>query len=126
MVVNNKIHEVRIQGDLFGRLFAISMQENPDLRKILSYPITPVPMSTCQMDSTICKTPKSALLKHFKSKNSVPMPSDIDIIDGFYFLHLLKDIPQTYGKIAKLILVNLTRTRASEIHLILVNILNRQ
>lgn len=39
--VNNKIQEVRLQCDLFGR---ISMDENTNVEKNLTYPLTPVPM----------------------------------------------------------------------------------
>lgn len=115
--MNDKVQEVRLQRDLFGRLLAISMTENPDIQKILSYPITSVPMSMCQMDGTICKTRKSVFLDCIED-GTVPTHCDIEIIDGFYFLHLVKVLPQTFGKIAKLVLQKLTNTGATEIHLI--------
>jgi hypothetical protein len=39
-------------------------------------------------------------------------------LDGFYFLHLLINVPSSYGNIAKLILQTVCRTQAVEIHLI--------
>lgn len=101
IVINNKVQGVRLQRDLFGRLLAISVTLNPDMEKILSYPITPVPMSMCQMDGTICKTKKSVIVECLKiGDGTVPAHCD--------FLHLMKDIPQTFGKLAKSILQKLT------------------
>ena len=71
--VNNKVQEVRLQRDLFGRMLGISMSDNNvDIEKALTSPITPVPMSSCHLDGTICKTEKSALLKCLKLTSSVP------------------------------------------------------
>lgn len=71
------------------------------------------------MDGTICKTKKSVIVECLKIRyGTIPAHCDIEIIDGFYFLHLMKDIPQTFGKLAKSILQKLTNTRANEIHLI--------
>uniref|UniRef100_A0A6P7FRI3 Uncharacterized protein LOC114331907 n=1 Tax=Diabrotica virgifera virgifera TaxID=50390 RepID=A0A6P7FRI3_DIAVI len=119
IVVNNKVHEVRLQRDLFGRLLCISLTNNTDVEKALTYPITPVPMSMCQMDGTICKTKKSLLVECLHISNgTIPSCSEIDVIDGFYILHCLVDIPQTFGNIAKKVLKKITNNTASEIHLI--------
>lgn len=68
--INNKIQEVRLQRDLFGRMLAISMNENTNIEKILTYPLTPVPMSMCHLDGSIFKTVKSVLLKCLEKKGS--------------------------------------------------------
>lgn len=47
---------MRLQRDLFGRMLAISINENTDIEKILTYPLTPVPMSMCHLDGSIFKT----------------------------------------------------------------------
>lgn len=45
--IGDKVHEVRLQRDLFGRVLGLSMEHNIDIAKILSYPLTPVPMCQC-------------------------------------------------------------------------------
>lgn len=48
--INNKVQEVRLQHDLFGRMLAISINENTDIEKILTYPLTLVPIFMCHLD----------------------------------------------------------------------------
>lgn len=43
--IGGKLQEIRLQRDLFGRMLGISMDHNVDVMKILSFPITPVPLS---------------------------------------------------------------------------------
>ena len=43
----------------------------------------------------------------------------MDVIDGFYFLHLLsKNLPQTLGRVSQYLLKKICNTPASEIHLV--------
>ena len=58
----DKVDEIRVQRNLFGRLLALSLDMNIDLEKVLSYPITLIPMSLCHADGSIYKTPKSTLI----------------------------------------------------------------
>ena len=54
--IGGKVQEVRIQRDLFGRMLGISINykiDIIDIARILSYPITPVPL--CHFDGAICK-----------------------------------------------------------------------
>lgn len=74
------MQEVRIQRDLFGRILGISIDHKVDLAKILSYPITPLPLSLCHFDGSICKTQKSILLKCLKGDIEYNPPSHIDIV----------------------------------------------
>lgn len=105
IVVNNKVHEVRLQRDLFGRLLCISLTENTDVEKALTYPITSVLISMCQMDGIICKTKKSLLVECLHISNgTIPSSSEIDVIDGFYLPHCLVDIPQTFDNVTKKVL----------------------
>lgn len=60
---------------------------------------------------------KSVIVECLKIRHdTVPAHCDVEIIDGF-FLHLMKDIPQTFGKLAKSILQKLTSTPAPEMNL---------
>ena len=42
-----------MQRDLFGRLLGISLNEKIDIKKVLTFPLTPVPLSLCHIDGTI-------------------------------------------------------------------------
>lgn len=67
------------------------------------------------------KTPKSAFAKILKSQTEMVEPTNInvEIIDGFYYLHLIgKSMPQTFEKVAESILIKICSTNATEIHLI--------
>lgn len=115
MNISGKVVEVRMQRDLFGRLLGISLENSIDVAKILSYPLTPVLLSLCHIDGTICKTDKSALLKVLESKiieQSSPAHVDVQIFDGFFILHLMREIPLTFGNISKKILQMFTRCAA--------------
>lgn len=67
------------------------------------------------------KTDKSTLAKILKSEVKMiePIQIDVEIIDGFYFLHLTgSSMPQTFDKIAESVLIKLCSTNASEVHII--------
>lgn len=104
--IAGKVQEIRMQRDLFGRLLGISLEQNIDITKVLSYPLTPVPMSLCHLDGTICKTDKSILMKYLEAKleSQAPTSNDVMLLDGFFILHLIKEVPHTFGKISTKIL----------------------
>nr|XP_037875934.1 uncharacterized protein LOC105842686 isoform X2 [Bombyx mori] len=118
--VGGKIQEIKIQRDLFGRMLGISMDFNVDISKILSYPITSVPLSMCHLDDAICKTDKSALMKCLEKEVQHEQPHHIDviIIDGFFLLHTMKNVPKTFGNISKKLLQMATQFQASRINVI--------
>ncbi|GFU47188.1 hypothetical protein TNCV_4654401 [Trichonephila clavipes] len=98
-----KTVEVRVQKDLFGRILGISIDHKVDMAKIFTYPITPVPLSLCHFDGGICKTHKSILMKCLEKDVEHNPPSHIDlaVIDGFFLLHTMKNVPKTFGNISK-------------------------
>lgn len=118
--VGGKIQEVKIQRDLFGRMLGISMDYKIDISKILSYPITSVPLSMCHLDGTICKTDKSALLKCLEKEVPHEQPRHIDvlIIDGFFLLHTMKNVPKRFGGISRKMLQMVTQLQALRIDVI--------
>ncbi|KAK4873797.1 hypothetical protein RN001_013157 [Aquatica leii] len=63
--------ELRVQRDLFEQL---------------SYLLTPVPLSMCHLDGTICKTPKSALITLLEKYNQSEPPQNTNVIiyDGYF------------------------------------------
>ena len=92
-----------MQRNLFGQLLYISLEKQIDIEKILTYPLMPVPLSMCHFDGSICKTDKSALMKLLERKvESEPVQvTDVMIYDGFFMLHLMKDVPSNLGNISK-------------------------
>lgn len=84
--IGGKVQEIRLQRDLFGRMLGISMDHNVDVIKILSFPITPVPLSLCHLDGAICKTNKSVLTKCLESGVNHEPPRYIDIFRSRWFL----------------------------------------
>ena len=91
---------------MFGKVLYMALQKNMDLQEILKYPLIPIPLSLCHFDGTIRSTKKSALINHLKGRVTSLHPPTIDlyIIDGNFYLHLLGDLPQTFGKISRYIL----------------------
>lgn len=117
---NGKIEEVKTERDLFGRILVLSIENKLDIKNILSFPLTPVPLSMCHIDGSINKTVKSNLLKILekRAENILPNYTDSIVIDGFYLLHLIGETPVTFGKFAQFLLSKLCKYGAHRIDLI--------
>ncbi|KAG5893122.1 hypothetical protein JTB14_019325 [Gonioctena quinquepunctata] len=95
------------------------MDHKIDVTRILSYPITPVPLALCHLDGTIYETDKSALAKCLEAKIDPNPPGYSDIyLDGFFILHAMKEIPKTFGSISKRFLQMITKYPANRIDVI--------
>lgn len=119
--VNDKEKCIKMQRDLFGRVLMISLKHEPDVPKILSFPLTPLPNNFCHLDGTIYSTPKSALLKCIagqEDSNTTNLSCDVMMIDGFFFLYTLREADVTYSKISISILKKIVSFKSSVIHLI--------
>ena len=113
--------------DIFGRIIAAKSSNNLDLRHLLSFPITEVPLSLSHSDGTPLKTEKAALTKFLETKQNVVL-SDINIppmkaavIDGGMILceTVLQHSKSTYATMAEDLLKKVRTTKANEIHLVL-------
>lgn len=115
--------------DVFGRILALEDMNNDklNLKNILSYPITSVPLSLAHSDGTPLKTDKATLTKALESKqqtvlahNSLPQIK-ATIIDGGNILHetLGKHNKSTYATMARDLLVKICSSYGEEIHLVL-------
>lgn len=118
IIVNNKVQEVRMQHDLFGRMLGISMENSTDLENIFTFPITPMPPSLCHSDGTICDTKKAVMMKILRCDSHLPAHIDVVIVDGFFLIHTMRDVPQLFGNISKKILQILTSYNARCVHII--------
>ena len=71
--------------------------------EMLKFPLTPVPLCLAHIDRWMQETPKSSLLKELETRVIFKAPSNIDtlVIDGMFFLRLLKELPETFDLLAK-------------------------
>ncbi|CAG9812927.1 unnamed protein product [Phaedon cochleariae] len=116
--IGGKVTEVKFQKDLFGRLLAISLKKKIDLTKVLTYPLTPVPLSMCQIEGIIHKTGKSALTATLESKvqdHGAPQFIDVKVVDGFFLFHTMKQVPVTFGNVSLKYLTSVCSAYASQV-----------
>ncbi|XP_047992980.1 uncharacterized protein LOC125231567 [Leguminivora glycinivorella] len=117
----HKVQEIKMQRDLFGRMLGLSLDHKIDMEKMLCYPITPLPMSMCHLDGSVHKTDKSAIVKCLEKLydcTETPKTLDVVIVDGFFLLHIIHDIPATFGGISQKILRILTSFKAPRVDII--------
>lgn len=83
--IGNKVLEMKMQRDLCGRMLGVSMEYKIDISLILSYPLTPLPLSMCHLDEMICIAIKSTLTKILEKEVDSEPPSSVNVIilDGF-------------------------------------------
>ncbi|ESO90052.1 hypothetical protein LOTGIDRAFT_164355 [Lottia gigantea] len=106
-----------------GQLLLIAVNRKLDLEYVLTYPLTPVPLSMCNYDGTLAKTDKSTLFRELEKMvngETLTTPSlDAYVIDGNFLLHLLPNkISPTYGGLASTILIMATSTTSKRVDLL--------
>ena len=76
--------------DLLSSLLELTIKKGIDIREVLAYPLTPLPLSLCYVDGSLLHFPKTALLHHLESKivSSPPSSVDVTIFDAMFFMHL--------------------------------------
>ena len=101
---------------------------NPnDLRHLLSYPITTVPLSLAHIDGTPLKTDKATLTKALESRQHVVfvdtnLPSiKVTISDGGILLYesVMQHSKSTYAAMTRDLLVKVCSHRGESMHLLL-------
>lgn len=123
---DNKIVQTRMERDLMGRLLAIAVDHKIDMNNVLSYPLTPIPLCFSHIDGQINTNPKASFLKCLEQHNVSsfnPCHIDVKIVDGFFLLHLLVDLPTTFGKIALHILTKLCGMNCKRVDIVFNDIL---
>ena len=82
--------------DLFGSILCVALEKIVDMADILTYPLTPVPLSLCHLDGSKQKTPKTKLLQELAKRVKSTSPTIIDAMFFFYICcsiyhkHLIK------------------------------------
>lgn len=94
---DHKLVELKNTCDFSGRLLYIGTQENVDLIDL--------PVALSHRDGSIIKTDKSKLMIKLEStaKPTQP-PTVVTLVDVMFNLHILSNIPETYGELAVRIL----------------------
>lgn len=90
------------------------------MANVLSFPLTPIPLCFGQIDGTMNKTNKATLMNSLEKRvvSNPPRNIDIYVVDGFFFLHLMTNLPQMWGRVAREILIRLCRFPAQQIDLV--------
>ncbi|GFV95586.1 hypothetical protein TNCV_4575871 [Trichonephila clavipes] len=88
VTLGNKVIELRMQRDLFGRLIGISMTNKVDVEKVLGFPLMPIPTSMYHT------------------------------YDGFFMLHIMKEVPQNFDGISKKFLKMISQFKSSRIDIV--------
>ena len=86
------------------------MSHDIDMKKVLRYPLSPIPWSVASLGDLLLKTNKAQLLSVLEKQEFVAtediskMQGTVHVIDGMAFFHSLTDLRHTFGKIAKKVL----------------------
>ena len=104
-----KVVELQGTRDLFGRLLYLSTMEKIDMEMVFKYPLTPVPLSLANLNGTMNHTDKAKLLHKLEERieSDEPRAIDITVVDASFFMHTIQSAPQSYGKLAELLLQRL-------------------
>ena len=103
---DNKLSELKIERNLYGRLLCIAIENSIDLSVILSYLITPVLLSMCHIYGSIASTQKSKLMTNLEKRVQSLKPSYVDcsVLNGMFYLMTFTDLPASFGHISEIIL----------------------
>ena len=117
---NNKLMAVEMVRDLFGSILFLALQRKIDMAEVLSFPLTPTPLSLSHADGTMLKTQKSKLMEELESRifNEKTNHVDVTIVDAMFFLYLWKDLPATFGTFARFLLIKAFAQKGNNIHLV--------
>ena len=94
---------------LFARLLIVSKSRPVDIKMLLSYSLSPVPLSLSLLDGSLCKTNKAALVPLLEDGTEYLSSSELCngalIVDGMALVRAvpISTLPSTFGDLATLI-----------------------
>ncbi|KAK3728506.1 hypothetical protein QZH41_002367 [Actinostola sp. cb2023] len=102
---SKKTKKITAERNVFGQLVMLALDYDLDMKRVLSYPLGPVPwaLAIAKSDGMPVKTEKAKLLHILEGKNQVQRPTTGDIfyvIDGNALLQAMVAIPSTFGDLA--------------------------
>ena len=111
---------VEMVRDLSESILFSALHSKTDMADVLSFPLTPTPLSLSHADGTMLKTQKSKLMEELESRifSEIPNHVDVTIIDAMFFLYLWKDPPATFVTIAKFLLIKAFAQKGNNTHLV--------
>lgn len=119
------IDEASVERNVLAQLLCQSMNRKMNLLDAFSYPLTIVPLSLAHMDGTIISNSRkgeltSLLIAHsqIETRASKPEKFDVEVIDGFHYLSILREPPMKYGRLAEFLLKRICDCDSFEIHII--------
>ena len=101
--------------------------EKIDLKKVLQYPLTPVPLSLAHTDGSLNKTDKSKLFHKLEDQllvHDFPQWVDVVVVDATFLKHLQHNLSITFGPLLKICFSNcatwVIKSTLSVIHIHLI------
>ena len=90
------------------------------MAEVLSYPLTPVPLSLSYSDGSMLSSPKSNLMKYLETFAVSETPEVVHetIIDTMFFLRLHVNLPNTFEALARYILGRIVNCEGDIIHFV--------
>lgn len=119
-----QVDATKAERNILGQILCYSIDDKIDLLNVFAYPLTTFPHSLATFDgSMITNNQKNEITSLLSPKiNREALPEfEVEIIDGFYFLSVLRDAPIKYEQFAIFILKKICDTNAREIHIIFDN-----
>lgn len=111
---------IRADRNFFARALVVAQNRKLDLRNILGYSLTPVPLSLATVHGAMAKTAKSLLLGHIEKLSpdtqgglNVTEANTTVIIDGMALLQEITSPPATFADLADNVFARLTRNFSS-------------
>ena len=114
---NEKIVTLTADRELFGRLLVVAKQRDVNLREVLSYELSAVPVAIAHGDGSLRKTTKSSLMSVLE-KNVTALPSlppslvpTACVIDAMALIQVMKSATSaTFGEMAEQYCLHIIRT----------------
>ena len=95
----------------FARLLVAGQKRNLDLQEVFQYSLSSVSFPLSNIDGTMAKTDKSALMRVLEEKCTdvqvTKIPQGAIMLHAMAHLQLLRDIPDTFGKLSDLVLTQI-------------------
>ena len=83
---------------LLGSILYLALTSKINIKEVLSYPLTPIPLRLCHTDGKMSKTTKCTLMEELEKLSILNNPAIVDlvIVEEMFFLQLLSDSSETF------------------------------
>ena len=84
--------KVRMERDLFGSILYLAIKGKRNIEEVLTYPLTPSPLSLCHIDGKMSKKTKSTLMEELEKSSGLNNPEMVDMVIVIFFPINLKHL----------------------------------